>query len=385
MIKIRQDFDGGNIEVVEIDGDRVTLRQELRDNSSWWFYWAFAAEGLPKEPVTFRFDNGETVSPFGPAVSLDGVRWRWLGAESAPDRKTFTYANTRGHGRVYFSFCLNYRPVNFGFFLQKYGLQGSLFRLAVSEKGADIPLLEIGNPDAERHILLAARHHACESPGSSVLEGFLEYVLAGTGALSRGYRFHAIPFADYDGVIAGDQGKLRAPHDHYCDYGNGSIYASVRAVKALAEKYKGAIVAALDFHAPNRWGGENDEPFLVKAENDADGAALFSRILCEECSAGYEVGAIPFSGRRDVEYMTEWNTWGDSSFSGYMHEVAGAPLSVTLETPYFGAPDTFTMTEDGLRGLGRRCAAAVERYLIQRAFFFEQVGQRVSIKRKPPD
>ena len=47
---------------------------------------------------------------------------------------------------------------------------------------------------------------------------------------NRDYRYIVVPFVDYDGVIDGEQGKFRFPHDHNRDYMDNPIYPETRAV-----------------------------------------------------------------------------------------------------------------------------------------------------------
>ena len=365
MFTIHKDAEGENVEIVYQTETEVFLRQELRDTTCWWFYWSFHADNLPKEKVAFNFCNREVVGPFGPAVSLDGENWEWLGAKSSPDRKTFTYSNTAGHKRVYFALSHCYRSINLKRFIDKHK-KNPLFNasvLTVSEKGADIPIFTIGKQGAERHIFLTARHHACEATGSYVLEGFIEQLFSAGNGILKNHKIHVVPFIDYDGVIAGDQGKRRAPHDHNRDYEGDSIYASVRAVKALADNYGGKIAAAFDFHSPWLWGGDNDTAHILRAENRPDGALRFFEIMRARYGAAGESGQIPFDGRNDVGTGEKRNSseLNLSMFIGYMN-YKKVPLALLTETPYFGTPDTFTVTPENMRGLGRRYALALEDY-----------------------
>jgi hypothetical protein len=359
MYKISKDACGENIEIVGLTGSEAFLRHEQRDTVEPWFYWAFHADGLPNRAVTFRFTY-EVVGPFGPAVSTDGVDWQWLGEDSSPDRRTFTYTNAAGHNTVYFSFCLGYRPQNLGLFIKKHE-KNPLFRASVltrSESGADIPLFEAGRRDAKLHILLTARHHACEAPGNYVMEGFLEHALSEKGFIAENCLIHAVPFMDYDGVVAGDAGKDRFPHDHNRDYIDNPLYASVRAVKALTDKYDGKISAALDFHAPLKWGGNDDTVFGFKYENTENAMDAYWALIREQY-AGHERGQVLIG---DIAYPHYMGAGIINSCSGYMRLVKNVLLSAAFETPYFGTPDTFTVTPFNMRVLGRRYALALEAF-----------------------
>ena len=58
-MKIDRDFVSGNIEVLDIREDTVTLANELRDTRADrdWFYWAFRVKGAQGKTVTFQFPH----------------------------------------------------------------------------------------------------------------------------------------------------------------------------------------------------------------------------------------------------------------------------------------------------------------------------------------
>ena len=81
-IKVDADFPGGNIIVDKIDGDTVSVQQDLRDTAGEWFYWQFRVRGAQGRAVTFQFSK-QVLGVLGPAFSLDqGESWNWLGKES---------------------------------------------------------------------------------------------------------------------------------------------------------------------------------------------------------------------------------------------------------------------------------------------------------------
>src|SRR5262245_26953121 len=82
-IRIDADLPGGNIVVDKIDGDIVSVHQDLRDTQGDWFYWQFRVRGAQGRTVTFQFTKGNVLGVLGPAMSLDGGdTWSWLGKES---------------------------------------------------------------------------------------------------------------------------------------------------------------------------------------------------------------------------------------------------------------------------------------------------------------
>ena len=61
---------------------------------------------------------------------------------------------------------------------------------------------------------------------ASVLQSLIDQPL-------DGYRVICVPFVDYEGVIRGDQGKSRVPHDHNRDYNERPLYPEVAAIQKL--------------------------------------------------------------------------------------------------------------------------------------------------------
>lgn len=51
---ILKDFPGGNIEILEISGDTITLEPETR-NDNGYFYWAFCVKNAQNKKITFKF------------------------------------------------------------------------------------------------------------------------------------------------------------------------------------------------------------------------------------------------------------------------------------------------------------------------------------------
>ena len=77
----------------------------------------------------------------------------------------------------------------------------------------------------------------------------------------------AVPFMDKDGVVNGDQGKKRLPHDHNRDYVIGR-YPSVRALQA-AGPTNGTKVCYFDLHSPWLRGWVHDQIHTLRPEGEA--------------------------------------------------------------------------------------------------------------------
>ena len=74
-------------------------------------------------------------------------------------------------------------------------------------------------------------------------------------SLRENIEIRAVPFTDKDGVVDGDQGKNRRPHDHCRDYNDDkpSIHPEVAAIRAMLQdwsKEAGDPSVVMDIHCP---------------------------------------------------------------------------------------------------------------------------------------
>jgi len=202
-------------------------------------------------------------------------------------------------------------------------------------------------------VILTARHHACESTGSYVLEGVLEELIK---APIENTHVFAVPFVDFDGVIDGDQGKGRIPHDHNRDYTESPIYPEGAQIMKYADRY--GCQLGFDLHSPWHKGGNNDNIFIVRNSIEKeDSFERFADALQIELSGT----DILYSKKNDQPHMTDWNR--PSPNFGYTMDLREeCDLAFSLETAYFGTENN-RITEDSLIGLGRGFARAIKRYL----------------------
>lgn len=364
-------FPGGNIIVNRIEGDTVYLRPDLRDTSTWWFYWSFRVRGAAGRTLTFQFEGRSPIGTQGPAVSADnGDTWTWLGP-NAVEKSSFKYTFDAQNREVRFCFSIPYLEANLHEFLRKYASNPHLAiqRLCRTRKGRTVERLHVGKlkGDPKYRIFLTARHHACEMIASYSLEGLLEAVLADT-ELGRWFRDNveilAIPFVDKDGVQAGDQGKNRKPHDHNRDYAGESIYPSIRAIRQFVPQWsRGQLDVVLDLHCPYMSGNYNEFIYLVGSSNPAiwEQQQKFSSIL-----ETVKMGPLPYSAENNLPFGKAWNTrknYGKlKTCSRWGAEQSGIRLSSTIEIPYANVGTT-VVTVDNARAFGRDLALALRHYL----------------------
>lgn len=362
-IQIDNKHAGGNIEVISVQDDHVLLQQELRDTTNWWFYWNFSAVSSAKKKVLFEFVNGEVVGPWGPAVSEDGLNWRWLGTASLVSRQAFTYTFQDAGEKVYFCFCLPYQLYHFEQFYTHIADHKKVTReiFTHSELLRPIPLLLLGNREADRHIIFTARHHSCESTPSYMLEGLLGCLLeTDSSPILQRYLLHYIPFMDIDGVENGDQGKARFPHDHNRDYIEAPLYRSTAALMDYTRGLRTSV--AIDFHGPYKWGERNDVTFFVK-RGSAERIEALSNLLERMSGERNDKDAIRHLSAHDLGMGEEWNLPHGKGCGDFFSR-SGTPLACGFEFPYFGKEDAPFLVNNSRR-FGQDFARALEAYLLE--------------------
>jgi len=368
---IDADFPGGNIIAESIEGDTFFLRPDLRDTSTWWFYWYFRIRGAASHTLKFQFLDKNPIGTQGPAVSTDGGhKWSWLNAKAVKD-SSFTYKFKRENQEVRFCFSIPYLEDNLRQFLQKYENNSHLAvnELCKSRKGRCVERLHAGkvNGNPKYRVLLTARHHACEMIASYTLEGFLETVISNT-TMGRWFQNNvevlAIPFVDKDGVEDGDQGKNRKPHDHNRDYNNSSIYPSVKAIRNFVPQWSNRkLKVFIDLHCPYIRGEYNEVIYIVGSSNSANWREQqeFAKIL-----ESVREGELPYLAKSSLPFGTAWNTAANygkyKSSSRWAGEQSGVLLATTFEIPYANVGTT-VVTADKARDFGRDLAHALRLYL----------------------
>jgi len=216
--------------------------------------------------------------------------------------------------------------------------------LGRSEGGHALLACEWGDGPVE--ILLAARQHSGETPGSFVLEGALA-AFAGSGRADLTVR--AIPFVDIDGVIAGMYGKDRPPVDF------GRAWRGARRVEVEAyQRYLASLphppAIAVDCHAPSA-----TDPHFVECGTHAGATPDFARRLkrlveavARRC-AGNPLTAL--SAELTGAHPGWYRNGFEEAMSGYLQATYGT-LAFTLETAYHAACNGEAVGPTAWRELG---------------------------------
>lgn len=373
-ITVDAEIPAGNGEVCHIRGDEVCIRQEQRD-SVWWFYWAFRIRGAAGRTVKVVFHPSYESGPLsarGPAVSRDfGKTWAYSAKEY--DYHGFVYTFADDENEVWFSQTIPYYPSQWHDFLARHSDQkGKLFaeeELCRTRKGRRVPKARFGRIDskAKYRVWLSARHHCQETMASYVLEGLLETVFSdcGTGRWLRdNVEFMVVPFVDYDGAVAGDQGKNRRPHDHNRDYYQ-FIYPETSAIRAwIASHASWNIDAFIDLHCPWVHGEYEERVFQVYAseKSASDAQAKFGDIL-EEC----QDGSLDYRREQDFPWNFRWNSAanyksGSCIRNWAVNELRKTRLVTTFEIPFANANGK-VVDAASARRFGRGMALALVKFL----------------------
>ena len=360
------DLPAGNIVVDGIEGDTVKVHQDLRD-SSLWFYWAFRVKGAAGRTLTFNFTDkrwGGPVGVRGPVVSNDGGRTFSYPLDGKSRRDGFTYTFGANDDEVMFYECHPYVRANWDAFVARMGGGIVVETLCRSRQGANVPCARFGciGREPKFRIFMSARHHCSETMASWVLEGVGEACLADDDLgrwLRENVELMMVPFVDYDGAQAGDQGKLRKPHDHNRDY-TEFIYPETKAITQWIERHAhGRLDMFIDVHCPWVRGKYNEWLYTPwkdpKILPDPAAETRFSQLLEK-----LQCGTMRYRAANDLPFGKEWNkgvnyAQGWSGVIWACHKVKGLKIARSYEVPFANANGA-VVTPETCRALGHDTA-----------------------------
>ncbi len=207
-LSINSAFDGGNIRVVAIDGDRVDLEivNDRQSDFYQWFY--FRAAGLAGRKVTFRILNAAgSAYPFG---------WPGYQARASSDRREWRLIPTRYEkGVLEFDWSGDAQVVWFAYFAP-YTMEmhaDLVARIAArpgvehrelgrSLDGQPIDSFHLGS--GAKQVWLYARQHPGESMAEWWMDGALDWLTspAASGLLAKA-TVHVVPNMNPDGTRRG--------------------------------------------------------------------------------------------------------------------------------------------------------------------------------------
>ena len=377
--QIDADFPGGNVVVDSISDDGlVKVRPDLRDTVGDWFYTAFRVKGAQGRTLTFEFDAPNRVGARGPAISSDGGEtWRWFSETPDADSQRFVYTFGADEDEVFFALAPLYARADWEKFLTKYQNREGFTPgvLCQARDGSDVPDLVIRQSESapKYGIALTARHHACETIANFVVEGLIDEIESDSDAgkfLRESCEFFVVPFVDAPGVEAGDQGKNRAPHDHYLDYIQ-EIYPSVRELKKyIVDNFQDKQVVFMDWHCPWIRGDYNENIYSPETDVETASRALreYSQLLEEE----QQGKALRYRATNNLPVGQGWNISSTDeqpqilSSKHWAEKLPNILFYSGYEIPYANAGGG-EITPDAARELGRSAAKALARLLKEKS------------------
>jgi hypothetical protein len=203
-----------------------------------------------------------------------------------------------------------------------------------------------------------------------VLEGAAEAFMAGDDLghwLRENVELMMVPFVDYDGCVAGDQGKCRRPHDHNRDY-QAFIYPETKAIVDWIGNHAGdGLDMFLDVHCPGIRGREHEcvhtafmDPSIRPGSEATE--ARFSNLLEK-----LQNGSMRYRAADDIPFGTSWNGpntyksgWGAALWA--CHKVRGIGVARSIEVPFANANGA-VVTPETCRALGKDIAKTIKAYL----------------------
>ena len=216
------------------------------------------------------------------------------------------------------------------------------------------PLLRLDNgvagqgPAAPRGLYLVARQHAGETPGSWVLDGLLEKF---SRARNPAWCVWAVPFADIDGIAAGDYGRDCVPRDLDRAWGRPPARHESLVMRRDLERWRERCRPALvlDLRAPGASEADGVHACAAetaKPEEERDVRAWANHIGQELAP---EYAAEPF--------LRPPLPGPGTTLSAFAHDELATP-ALAIETPYAICRGAL-MTVRHYREVGHRIAKAI--------------------------
>jgi predicted deacylase len=210
---ISNELDGGRVSDAWMEGEgefTVHIRPENApvNNSAWYAFKIWSDREQPVE-VTLTYENG--VHRYWPKTMRAGEAWSVMDSASVHVDRRENRSTLRldvGPDTLWVAGQEMMTSAFFDFWTDSLAGQPHITKSVAgnSGRGRPMPLVEFGNPDATRHVMIIGRQHPPEATGTMALLAFVEE-LAGNSPLAREFRedfqVHVIPLVNPDGVDLG--------------------------------------------------------------------------------------------------------------------------------------------------------------------------------------
>ncbi|MBR0552297.1 M14 family metallopeptidase [Stakelama marina] len=323
-IQITSAFDGGNIRLVSVDGDRVDL-EIVKDKDSDFFQWFyFRVAGAKGRTLTFRILNaGKSAYPFGwpgykTRVSTD--RESWPVTETDYSDGVLRFSHDFSTDMAWFAYFAPYTVERHNQLVADMALKDGVSHAELGKTldGRSLDYLTVGN--GPKQVWLYARQHPGESMAEWWMEGALEKLTDPDDDTAKALRqkatLHIIPNMNPDGSY---RGHLRT----------------------------NAVGTNLNREWDTPTMEKSPEVFLVKAKMDETGVDVAMDIHGDE--------AIPANFLAGFEGIPSWtDTLGDK-FTDYARRLEAA-------TPEFQTKEGYDKAAPGKANLSMSTNQMAERY-----------------------
>ncbi len=176
-LQIDADFEGGNIEIVALDGDRADLAIRPDSGGPWTQWFSFRVRGAAGRALTLRIVSaGASSYPDGwedyrARVSDDGAHW--VLADTRFDGAVLEIRHTPRTGEARFAYFAPYELARHEALLTRIAAAPGVSRrtLGRSIDGRAIDVLEMG--EGAKHVWVLGRQHSGETMASWWMEGAL--------------------------------------------------------------------------------------------------------------------------------------------------------------------------------------------------------------------
>ena len=335
-LSISSAFDGGNIRLLAIEGNRIDL-QIVKDNQSDFYQWFyFRLTGAEGQPVELRIVNaGGAAYPLGwpgyrACMSYDREYWQRV-AETRFEDGILSISVTPASNSVWFAYFAPYTMERHHDLIAEVADHPAAEYRSLGQTldGQELDYVKIG--EGSLQVWLYARQHPGETMAEWWIEGALEKLLDDADPVSRRLlskaTFHVIPNMNPDGSRRGHLRTNAAGVNLNREWHEPSPERSPEVLYVLREMDRTGVDFAMDVHGDeaipaNFLAGFEGIPSLKRGQQD-----LYNRFSDElvrlspdfQTQKGYE---IPAPGKANLSMST-----------AQLAERFGA-VSMTLEMPF---------------------------------------------------
>ncbi len=363
-LSVSSAFDGGNIRLISIDGDRVGLEIVKDHNSDFYQWFYFRVTGAGGRQLTLDIRNcAGAAYPHGwdrYQACMSEDREDWARVETSYQNGILTINATPSSDSVWFAYFAPYTMERHHELIASViGYPGLAYRsLGQTLDGQELDYLELtGGP---LQVWLYARQHPGETMAEWWMEGAIERLLDEHDPVTRKLRekatFHIVPNMNPDGSRRGHLRTNAAGINLNREWHAPSLEKSPEVHYVLEEMKKTGVDFAMDIHGDeaieaNFLAGFQGIPSWQADQQvlyDAFGQALVDISPDFQTERGYD---IPPPGQANLSMSTT-----------QLAERFGA-VSMTLEMPfkdYDALPDpVYGWSPDRCRLLARACLDAL--------------------------